>query len=64
MAKQVVIKAHEMNRDPFLALLEWGNTPSEQLGPLLAQLILSCQARNGLLTRRHIAGDAGVTPHC
>jgi len=31
-AKRIMIKARETNTDPFLALLEWRNTPSEQLG--------------------------------
>ena len=33
-----MIKAHVTNTDPFLALLEWRKTPSEQLGPSPAQL--------------------------
>ena len=47
-AKRIMIKAHETNTDPFLALLEWRNTPSEQLGPSPAQLILGRRTRTRL----------------
>ena len=47
-AKRITIKAHETNTDPFLALLEWRNTPSEQLGPSPAQLILGRRTRTRL----------------
>ena len=49
-AKRIMIKAHETNSDPFLALLEWRNTPSEQLGPSPAQLILGRRTRTRLPT--------------
>ena len=45
-----MIKAYETNTDPFLALLEWRNTPSEQLGPSPAQLILGRRIRTRLPT--------------
>ena len=37
-AKRIMIKVHETNTDPFLALLEWRNMPSEQLGLSPAQM--------------------------
>ena len=49
-AKRIMIKAHETITDPFLALLEWRNTPWEQLGPSPAQLILGRRTRTRLPT--------------
>jgi transposase InsO family protein len=39
IAKRIMTKAREAGSDPLLALLEWRNTPSEQLGPSPAQLM-------------------------
>ena len=49
-AKRLIIKAQETNTDPFLALLEWRNTPSEQLGRSPAQLLLGRRTRTRLPT--------------
>jgi hypothetical protein len=45
IAKRLMIKANETNTDPFLALLEWRNTPSEQLGLSPAQMMLGRRTR-------------------
>jgi len=44
-AKRLIITAQETNTDSYLALLEWRNTPSEQLGPSPAQLLLGRRMR-------------------
>jgi hypothetical protein len=49
-AKRIMIKAREAKTDPFLALLEWRNTPSEQLGPSPAQLMFGRRTRTRLPT--------------
>jgi hypothetical protein len=41
-------RAQEAGIDPLLALLEWRNTPSEQLGPSPAQLMFGRRTRTGL----------------
>ena len=48
IAKKLMIRADETNTDPFLALLEWRNTPSEQLNKSPAQLILGRRTRTCL----------------
>jgi hypothetical protein len=50
IAKRLMIKANETNTDPFLALLEWRNTPSEQLGLSPAQMMLGRRTRTRLPT--------------
>ena len=40
-AKSLMLKAKESGGDPLLALLDWRNTPSEQLGPSPAQLMFN-----------------------
>lgn len=57
-AKKLLIKARESGEDPFLALLEWRNTPSEQLGPSPAQLLFGRRTR----TRLPTAGQLLDTP--
>jgi len=47
-AKQLMEKAIEDREDPFLALLVWRNTPSEQLGPSPAQILLGRHTRTHL----------------
>jgi len=49
-AKRIMIKAREAGSDPLLALLEWRNTPSEQLGPSPAQLMFGRRTRTLLPT--------------
>jgi hypothetical protein len=49
-AKRIMTKAREANSDPLLALLEWRNTPSEQLGPSPAQLIFGRRTRTRIPT--------------
>ncbi len=44
-AKRLMAKVREANYDPFLALLEWRSTLSEQLGPSPAQLMLGRRTR-------------------
>jgi transposase InsO family protein len=48
IAKKLMIRANETNSDPFLALLEWRNTPSEQFNKSPAQLILGRRTRTCL----------------
>ena len=43
-------KAAENKSDPFLALLDWRNTPSEQLGSSPAQLMFGQRTRTRLPT--------------
>ena len=49
-AKRLMIKAREAGTDPLLALLEWRNTPSEQLGPSPVQLLFGRRTRSCLPT--------------
>ncbi len=51
-AKRLMEKAIQDREDPFLALLAWRNTPSEQLGPSPAQILL------GRRTRTHLPSTA------
>jgi len=44
-AKRLMTKAAADNYDPFLALLDWRNTPSEQLGPSPVQLMFGRRTR-------------------
>jgi len=46
--KRIMTRAQEAGIDPLLALLEWRNTPSEQLGPSPAQLMFGRRTRTGL----------------
>jgi len=58
-AKRLLTKAIEDHEDPFLALLAWRNTPSEQLGPSPAQILF------GRRTRTHLPSTAELmaSPH-
>ena len=49
-AKRLMIKASESGGDPLLALLDWRNTPSEQLGASPAQVMFSRRTRTRLPT--------------
>ena len=49
-AKRLMIKAKESGSDPLLALLDWRNTPSEQLGVSPAQLMFGRRTRTRLPT--------------
>jgi hypothetical protein len=49
-AKRLMMKASESGSDPLLALLDWRNTPSEQLGPSPAQLMFGRRTRTKLPT--------------
>jgi hypothetical protein len=49
-AKRLMMKANESGCDPLLALLDWRNTPSEQLGPSPAQLMFGRRTRTRLPT--------------
>ena len=49
-AKHLMIKATESGSDPLLALLDWRNTPSEQLGLSPAQLRFDRRTRTRLPT--------------
>ena len=54
-AKMLMMKAVEDKQDPFLALLDWRNTPSETLKLSPVQIMFGCRTRtlmptsNGLL---------------
>ena len=50
VAKRLMRKANEAGNDPLLALLDWRNTPSEQLGPSPAQLMFGRRTRTRLPT--------------
>jgi len=47
-AKRLMIKATESGSDPLFALLDWRNTPSEQLGASPAQLMFGRRTRTRL----------------
>lgn len=49
-AKRLMTKAREANTDPLLAILEWRNTPSEQLGPSPVQILMGRRTRSRLPT--------------
>lgn len=46
--KRLMTRAREEHADPFLALLEWRNTPSEQLGPSPVQIMFGRRTRTRL----------------
>jgi hypothetical protein len=48
VAKRIMTKATESGSDPLLALLDWRNTPSEQLGLSPAQLMFGRRTRTRL----------------
>src|SRR5208282_4982835 len=50
MAKRLMMKASESGCVPLLSLLDWRNTPSEQLGPSPAQLMFGRRTRTRLPT--------------
>lgn len=45
-AKRLMTKAREDKRDPYLALLEWRNTPSDSMGTSPAQIIFGRRTRS------------------
>ena len=47
-AKRLMLKACESGSDPLLALLDWRNTPSEQLGSSPAQIMFGRRTRTRL----------------
>ena len=47
-AKRLMLKASESHGDPLMALLDWRNTPSEQLGPSPAKLMFGRRTRTRL----------------
>jgi len=49
-AKRLMTKAAEAGSDPFLSLLDWRNTPSEQLGLSPTQLMFGRRTRSRLPT--------------
>lgn len=45
IAKSLIKKAHRDNKDPFLALLDYRNTPTEEIGTSPTQRLMSRRAR-------------------
>jgi hypothetical protein len=60
-AKRIMTKAREAGTDPYLALLEWRNMPSEQLGLSPAQLLFGRRTRTRLPTANKLL-DTATTP--
>jgi hypothetical protein len=59
-AKRLMEKAIEDKQDPFLALLTWRNTPSEQLGCSPAQIIFGRRTRTHLpMTVKMLQSNSG-----
>ena len=56
--KRIMTKARDANSDPLLALLEWRNTPSEQLGPSPAQVMFGRRTRTRLPTANKLLETA------
>ena len=48
--KSLMIKAQEDDRDPYLALLDWRNTPTEGIGSSPAQQLFGCRTKTLLPT--------------
>ena len=55
-AKRLMTKSVESGADPFLALLDWRNTPSEQLGKSPAQLMFARNTRTRLPCEQKLLG--------
>lgn len=63
-AKRLMEKATEDHEDPFMALLAWRNTPSEQLGPSPAQILFGRRTRTNLpSTAELMASPHDATAH-
>ena len=60
-AKRIMTKAREAGTDPYLALLEWRNTPSESLKLSPAQLLFGRRTRTRLPTANKLL-DTPTTP--
>ena len=61
-AKRLMTKAVESGNDPFLALLEWRNTPSEQLGQSPAQILMGRRTRTRLPTANALLQTESTNP--
>ena len=59
-AKRLMIKATESGSDPLFALLDWRNTPSEQLGASPAQLMFGRRTRTRLTTPKVLLSAASA----
>ena len=54
IAKSLIKKLLKDNKDPWLALLDQRNTPTESIGTSPAQRLMSCRTRTLLLTATNL----------
>jgi hypothetical protein len=61
-AKRLMTKAREDKRDPYLALLEWRNTPSDSIGMSPAQVLFGRRTRSLLPAADSLLRPDRATP--
>ena len=57
-AKRLIMKAKEDQKDPFLSLLDWRNTPSEGIGSSPVQRLFNRRTRTKLPTSKNLLKPA------